>query len=109
MVVSGSVYSLMEKLFKDRKEPLYGRQDSTIKLQAFPTSILKQIMEDNAPGYSNDDLLALYTFTGGIPKYVELFIDVKATTCGKMIAKWGIIPKLPLKTTWVERVLVGNC
>ena len=59
----------------------------TIKLQAFPTSVLKQIMEDNAPGYSNDDLLALYIFTGGIPKYVELFIDVKATTCGKMIAK----------------------
>ena len=46
MVVSGSVYSLMEKLFKDRKEPLYGRQDSTITLHAFPTSILKQIMED---------------------------------------------------------------
>lgn len=25
--------------------------------------------------YSNDDLLALYTFTGGVPKYVELFCD----------------------------------
>ena len=87
MVVSGSVYSLMEKLFKNRKEPLYGRQDSTIKLQAFPTFILKQIMEDNNPGYSNDDLLALYTFTGGIPKYVEQFIDMKATTCKKMIAR----------------------
>ena len=27
-------------------------------------------MEDNAPGYSNDDLPALYTFTGGIPEYL---------------------------------------
>lgn len=86
MVVSGSVYSLMEKLFKDRKEPLYGRQDSIIKLQAFPISTLKQIMEDNAPGYSNDDLLALYTYTGGIPKYVELLVDMKAMTVEKMIA-----------------------
>ena len=85
MVVSGSVYSLMEKLFKDRKEPLYGRQDAMVKLQAFPTEILKQIMQDNAPGYSNDDLLALYTYTGGIPKYVEYFIDLKATTATKMI------------------------
>lgn len=87
MVVSGSVFSLMEKLFKHRKEPLYGRQDATIKLQAFPTSILKQIMEDYAPGYSNDDLLALYTYTGGIPKYVEFMVDLKATTRKKMIAR----------------------
>ena len=85
MVVSGSVYSLMEKQFKDRKEPLYGRQDAMVKLQAFPTEVLKQIMQDNAPGYSNDDLLALYTYTGGIPKYVEYFIDLKATTAAKMI------------------------
>ncbi len=85
MVVSGSVFSLMEKFFKHRKEPLYGRQDATIKLQAFPTGILKQIMEDNAPGYTNDDLLALYTYTGGIPKYVELLVDLKATTGRKMI------------------------
>ena len=42
-------------------------------------------MEDNAPGYTNDDLLALYTYTGGIPKYVELLVDLKATTGRKMI------------------------
>ena len=87
LVVSGSVYSLMEKIFKDRKEPLYGRQDSTIKLQAFPTSVLKQILKDYSPDYTNDDLLALYTFTGGIPKYVELLMDVKAVNCKKMIAR----------------------
>ncbi len=87
MVVSGSVFSLMEKLFKHRKEPLYGRQDATIKLQAFPTGILKQIMADNAPGYTNDDLLALYTYTGGIPKYVEYMVDLRATTGKKMIAQ----------------------
>lgn len=85
MVVCGSVYSLMEKLFKDRKEPLYGRQDAIIKLSAFPTGILKEIMEDNAPGYTKDDLLALYTYTGGIPKYVEYFIDLKATTAHAII------------------------
>ena len=87
MVVSGSVYSLMEKLFKNRKEPLYGRQDAMIKLNAFPIAVLKKIMEDNAPAYSKDDILALYTYTGGIPKYVEYFIDLKATTPKSMIGR----------------------
>ena len=32
-------------------------------------------MHEYAPTHSNDDLLALYTFTGGVPKYVELFCD----------------------------------
>ena len=32
-------------------------------------------MYEYAPTHSNDDLLALYTFTGGGPKYVELFCD----------------------------------
>jgi AAA+ ATPase superfamily predicted ATPase len=87
LVVSGSVFSLMERIFKHRKEPLYGRQDATVKLQAFPTGILKTILGDNAPGYTNDDLLALYTYTGGIPKYVELLVDLKATSRKKMIAQ----------------------
>ena len=85
MVVSGSVFSLMEILFKGRKEPLYGRQDAMIKLKAFSPSVLKQIMEDSAPGYTQDDLLALYTFTGGVPKYVEYYIDLHATTAEAII------------------------
>lgn len=50
----------------------------------FKIGVLKQIMEDLASGYSNDDLLALYTLTGGIPKYVELFCDNQALTIDKM-------------------------
>jgi len=84
-IVSGSVYSLMNKLFKDKKEPLYGRDDLTIKLQPFPPSVLRTIMEQYAPGYSNEDLLALYTFTGAVPKYVELLVDAGALTQEKII------------------------
>jgi AAA+ ATPase superfamily predicted ATPase len=36
---------------------------------------LKEIMHEYNPCYTNDDLLALYSFTGGVPKYVELFCD----------------------------------
>lgn len=84
-IVSGSVYSLMTKLFKDKKEPLYGRDDLTIKLQPFAPSVLREIMETYSPAYSADDILALYTFTGAIPKYIELLVDADALTKDKMI------------------------
>jgi hypothetical protein len=37
--------------------------------------VLREIISDYNPSYSNDDLLALYTVTGGVPKYVELLMD----------------------------------
>lgn len=84
-IVSGSIYSLMTKIFQDKKEPLFGRADAMIKLSPFTTSVLKEIMSDYKPDYTNDELLALYTYTGGIPKYVELLVDNKALTIQKMI------------------------
>lgn len=75
LIVSGSIYSLMQKIFQNRKEPLFGRADNIIKLSAFDLATLKEIMHDYNPGYTNDDLLALYAFTGGVPKYVELLCD----------------------------------
>lgn len=84
-IVSGSIYSLMTKIFQDKKEPLFGRADAMIKLSPFTTSVLKEIMRDYKPDYTNDELLALYTYTGGVPKYVELLVDNKALTIQKMI------------------------
>lgn len=85
LIVSGSVYSLMQKIFQNSKEPLFGRADNIIKLSAFDLSTLKQIMQDYKPDFTNDDLLALYTFTGGVPKYVELLCDNNALTVNEMI------------------------
>jgi AAA+ ATPase superfamily predicted ATPase len=85
LIVSGSVYSLMQKIFQDKKEPLFGRADNIIKLSAFDLATLKEIMRDYRPKYTNDDLLALYAFTGGVPKYVELFCDNRMLSVGEMI------------------------
>lgn len=85
LIVSGSVYTLMNRIFKDYREPLYGRSDSVIKLTPFPSDILKEILADYKPDYTNDDLLALYTFTGGVPKYIELFMNHGATDMEKMV------------------------
>lgn len=75
LIVCGSVNSLMNKLFRDKKEPLYGRQTATMKLKPFTTSVLKEIIAEYNPSYSNEDLLALYLLTGGVAKYVEMFVD----------------------------------
>lgn len=85
LIVSGSIYSLMQKIFQNSKEPLFGRADNIIKLSAFDLSTLKEIMHDYRPGYTKDDLLALYSFTGGVPKYVELFCDSRALSIDEMI------------------------
>jgi uncharacterized protein len=85
LIVSGSVYSLMQKIFQNSKEPLFGRADNIIKLAAFDLVTIKQIMLDYHPDYLNDDLLALYAFTGGVPKYVELFCDNGVLSVNEMI------------------------
>ena len=78
LVVCGSIYSLMQKIFKNKKEPLDGRNTGELRLKPFRPSVLKQIMADANPNYSKEDLLALFTFTGGVAKYVAQLVDVEA-------------------------------
>lgn len=56
-----------------------------MRIRPFTIAVLKEIMHDHKPGYTNDELLALYTFTGGVSKSVELLVDNKALTISKMI------------------------
>lgn len=84
-IASGSVYTLMHRIFMEYKEPLYGRCDSIIKLKPFTTSVIKEILADYHPMYNNDDLLALYTITGGVPKYIELLLDKGCYTMNTMV------------------------
>lgn len=85
LIVAGSVNALMNKIFKDSKQPLFGRQTDTIHVRPFAPSVLKKIMTEYYPDYKKSDLLALYTLTGGVAKYVELFIDRKKFTQKKML------------------------
>lgn len=85
LVVCGSINTLMNKLFRDNKEPLYGRQTEFLRLEPFTPSVLKEILVEYNPSYTNEDLLALYLLTGGVPKYVELLIDAEAYTMREML------------------------
>ena len=85
LIVAGSVNTLMNKIFKDKKQPLFGRHTNTMHISPFRPSVLKEIMSEYCPSYKKSDLLALYTLSGGVAKYVELFIDRKKFTEKKML------------------------
>lgn len=85
LIVCGSIYSMMTKIFKDKKEPLYNRQTRFMTVRPFTPSVLKEILSTYNPNYTADDLLALYMFTGGVAKYVQLLMDAEATTKVKML------------------------
>ena len=84
-IASGSIYSMMMKIFENRKEPLFGRLTSKITLQPFSVRVIKEILNDYNPKYTSEDLLCLYMLTGGVPKYIALLMEAEATKKNKML------------------------
>jgi len=70
MILCGSVYTLMTRLFEHCKEPLFGRADQKIHLQPLKTRSLSEFLLDHNH-YSADNLLTVLAVTGGVPKYLE--------------------------------------
>lgn len=75
----------MRQIFEDHKEPLFGRLTSKFILKPFKTSVLIEIMQEHNPTFTPEDLLCLYTLTGGVAKYVSLLMDAGAFTKDSMI------------------------
>lgn len=73
LIACGSVYSLMKKIYEDKKEPLFGRADFKIDLKPLKVSVLKKILHDHK-SYTQENLLDFYVLTGGVAKYIELFV-----------------------------------
>ncbi|MEM6396503.1 MAG: ATP-binding protein [Bacteroidota bacterium] len=85
LILSGSVQSLMIRIFDSYQEPLYGRANHKFYVKPLSVGTLKQILQDQVSSYSPKDMLAFYTLTGGVPKYVEAFIDAGAITYKAML------------------------
>jgi len=85
LVLCGSVYSMMTKIFDDASEPLYGRATNRIHLKPFKISTLKEILADGNSHYTPDDLLTFYMLTGGVAKYVEQLVMARAFSHEDMI------------------------
>ena len=85
LIVCGSINRLMNKIFRDRQEPLYGRRTDSLRLEPFTPSVLKEILAEHSPRHAQEDLLALWAFTGGVARYVQRLMDDGATTRDAMI------------------------
>lgn len=85
LVVCGSVDRMMNRIFFDNTEPLYGRNTGKIELLPFTTSLLKDVFRRQNPHGTNRDLLALWAMTGGVARYVEIFVDDDALSRPAML------------------------
>ena len=85
LIACGSVYSMMRKIFEDRREPLFGRKTARIDLKPFSTNVIKQILSEHNPSCTSDDLLMLYSITGGVAKYVAQLMDEGCRTWEDML------------------------
>lgn len=85
LIACGSIYSMMHRIFEDRREPLFGRKTARIDLKPFTTNVIKQILHDYNPAYTSEDLLMLYAITGGVAKYVAQLMDEGCKTWEDML------------------------
>lgn len=71
LILMGSIYSLMHKIFEDSHEPLFGRADRIIRLKPFLNSQLYSILKQYGQADDPHIIFNYYLVSGGVPKYVE--------------------------------------
>lgn len=71
--LSGSLIGLMKNLFKDSKEPLYGRIKKGMKLEPLGLKACLQLGSELKLG--KEDLVRFYCLFGGYPKYYVALED----------------------------------
>ncbi|MEM8526275.1 MAG: ATP-binding protein [Bacteroidota bacterium] len=80
LILSGSVSSLMNKIFENSKEPLFGRANERLFVTPFSIETQKEILTEINPQFEQKDILSFYILAGGIPKYIEQFFDKNCGT-----------------------------
>jgi AAA+ ATPase superfamily predicted ATPase len=68
LLVIGSVNSMMQRIFENTDQPLYGRLNGNFLLRHFSLETVREILTDHGLT-SNDDLLFFYSLFEGIPFY----------------------------------------
>ncbi len=84
LICIGSVYSLINKIFQNSKEPLFGRADRIISLKPFSITTLNQILADHT-FQQPETLFEWYVLTGGMPKYIDSLISNSDGTLTDML------------------------
>lgn len=74
LILMGSLSTMMDKIFKNQKEPLFGRADHQLTVPPFTLDTVADILRDHSI-YSEDLLSDYMIFTGGVPKYLEMVTE----------------------------------
>lgn len=71
LILIGSTTTLMERIFSDAKEPLFGRATRKLYVRPFNFLIVKNILKDM--GFRDlSDMFGIFSIFGGVPKYYSL-------------------------------------
>ncbi|MDR2337932.1 MAG: ATP-binding protein [Deltaproteobacteria bacterium] len=73
VILCGSLVNMMYSQTLAYNSPLYGRRTSQIKLKQIPFAYYNEFF----PKLSFRDRVIFYSVTGGVPKYIETFTDIK--------------------------------
>ena len=73
VIMCGSLISRMESQTLSYNSPLYGRRTAQIRLTQIPFRYYGEFF----PHKSRRELIEMYSVTGGVPKYIELFAESK--------------------------------
>ena len=81
LVLCGSLISLMVEQTLAHGSPLYGRRTAQLHMRQLPFSCYGEFFPEES---SERKLVELFSVTGGVPKYIELFDaqkDIYASIC----------------------------
>jgi len=84
LIFIGSVYSLMNKIFKDSKEPLFNRADRQFFVNAFSIQDMAAILRD----YKQSSIRTIFEYfviTGAMPIYIDLLVSNSAFSLDKIL------------------------
>jgi AAA+ ATPase superfamily predicted ATPase len=76
LILMGSISTLMNRIFKNQKEPLFGRADYQVSLPPFDLQTTSEILADHQV-VDPEALTDYMIFTGGVPKYLEQVAEHK--------------------------------
>jgi uncharacterized protein len=71
LILMGSLAGIIQRTALDYQSPLYGRATARLKLQPLGFGALAAML----PNFSSEQRVAVYTVTGGVPAYIQLFDD----------------------------------
>jgi hypothetical protein len=79
LVATVSAAGAVEQIF-GKGAPMQGIASNIMRLSAFEIASLQKILLDYNPYAGGEDLLALFAFSGGIPRYVRALLEADASS-----------------------------